>query len=97
MKPRRTFTTSALIGFLVVLPFIVLELINRRFDGNFPFPLFVVMWLLSFAFVLLVRPLARPGRLHVALRVAGLILIGWVWTGLVIDQMPCFLGVPNCD
>jgi hypothetical protein len=30
-------------------------------------------------------------------RVAFLVLIVWVWAGVIIDQMPCFLGVPNCD
>ena len=24
-------------------------------------------------------------------------LVAWYWIGLVIDQMPCFLGAPNCD
>jgi hypothetical protein len=28
---------------------------------------------------------------------ALLVLIAWFWVGLVDDQMPCFLGVPNCD
>jgi len=26
-----------------------------------------------------------------------LLAIGIFWGGLVADQMPCFLGVPNCD
>jgi len=26
-----------------------------------------------------------------------LILIAWLWAGALVDQMPCFLGVPNCD
>jgi hypothetical protein len=26
-----------------------------------------------------------------------LLSIAWEWSALVIDQMPCFLGVPNCD
>ncbi len=30
-------------------------------------------------------------------RVAIVVLIAWLWVGLVVDQMPCFLGVPNCD
>lgn len=24
-------------------------------------------------------------------------LIAWKWAGIVLDQMPCFLGIPNCD
>jgi hypothetical protein len=31
------------------------------------------------------------------LRVIFLILIVWLWVGILIDQMPRFLGVPLCD
>jgi hypothetical protein len=24
-------------------------------------------------------------------------LIAWLWISIVLDRMPCFLGVPNCD
>jgi hypothetical protein len=24
-------------------------------------------------------------------------LIAWEWGVIIVDQMPCFLGVPNCD
>jgi hypothetical protein len=24
-------------------------------------------------------------------------LAAWMWLSVVIDQMPCFMGVPNCD
>ncbi|HYN81900.1 MAG TPA: hypothetical protein VES88_10395 [Gemmatimonadaceae bacterium] len=41
------------------------------------------------------RALANPVSLLP--RVVFLILIAWVWVTLVVDQMPCFLGVPNCD
>lgn len=46
---------------------------------------------------------ARAGNSLIAnpfslvLRVAVLILIAWLWIGSVVDQMPCFPGVPNCD
>jgi hypothetical protein len=39
--------------------------------------------------------LARPGVL--TLRVVILLAAALFWGGLVNDQMPCFLGVPNCD
>ena len=25
------------------------------------------------------------------------LLTAWLWIGILMDQMPCFLGVPNCD
>jgi hypothetical protein len=30
---------------------------------------------------------------------AGIVLgvIAWFWIAILTDQMPCFLGVPNCD
>jgi hypothetical protein len=89
----------ALLAFVLVLPFMVLEVINRRsFDEGFPFPLFGSLWLLTLAFLLVLGSLARavsPGRSLLA--VVSLIVIAWLWGGIVLDQLPCFLGVPNCD
>ena len=92
-----------IVGAIVVVTFMILELFNRRDDfgnflANFPIPLFVVMWLLSAAFVGLVMSLPRSSSLlRLVPRVVLVILIAWLWVGLVADQMPCFLGVPNCD
>lgn len=102
------FRFPALISFLLVLPFMILEVINRRnFNEGFPIPLFVFMWLLPMLFILtmmpIVRNLRRAGNSIIAnpvillLRVVFLAFIVWMWFGVVIDQMPCFLGVPNCD
>ena len=86
-----------------MLPFAILELINRRnFSWEFPFPLFFVMWLLAAAFVLMMTPIVRNQRsagmnlasiFRLMPRVAIVALIAWLWVGLVADQMPCFLGV----
>ena len=98
---------SAVISSALVLPFMILELVNRRgFHEGFPIPLFSVIWLLPFAFTLILIPTVarlRAGskrtadRLIILLSLALLILIALVWIGIVVDQMPCFLGVPNCD
>ena len=104
---RGTLITPAIISSVLVLPFMVLELVNRRaLPGAYPAPLFVFMWLLPFTFTVILMPIARRFRArngdvamprgHLA-RVALLIVIAWLWVGLVADQMPCFLGVPNCD
>jgi hypothetical protein len=102
-----TLAAPAIIGSVLVLPFMILEMINRRGLGEgFPFVLFVVMWILPALFVLVLTPIVRDLRagirmtanpLTVVPRLALLILITWLWLGLVIDQLPCFLGVPNCD
>lgn len=100
--------SPALISLLLVLPFMILELVNRRnFNEGFPIVLFVIMWLLPVLFLLtgmpIVRNLRRAGNSILAnpilllIRVVFLALLVWMWFGILIDQMPCFLGVPNCD
>lgn len=92
----------AVISAIVVLPFITLELINGGGD-SFPFVLFGFLWLLSLAVVSPLVSLLRttrvvgqpPHRLLPA--IALMILAAVLWTSLVADQMPCFLGRPNCD
>lgn len=100
---------AAIIGFLLVVPFAVLELsfqtITRR---NAPglILLFGLLWILPTAFIVTLMPIVRTIRagsgitahpLRLMIRVALLALISMAWGGLVIDQLPCFLGIPNCD
>lgn len=102
----RRFRTPAFVGFAVVLPFLILELVNRRgLQEDFPVVLFGLMWLLPFTFVLIVIPVVRGlssqsrglvARLLLP-RAVLLIFIAWFWVRLTADQLPCFLGVPNCD
>ena len=99
--------SAALISLLLVFPFMILELINRRnFHEGFPVTLFVVMWLLPMMFILTVMPIVRNVRagnsivanpINLVLRAVFLALIALMWMGILIDQMHCFLGVPNCD
>jgi hypothetical protein len=97
--------SSAIVGAAVVLPFVLLELAHRGGDGDFPIPLFGLMWLLSTTVTLILTSLVRSVRARqnavaspaVLLRAACLIPFVWFLVLLVIDQMPCFLGVPNCD
>lgn len=99
--------SSAIVATLLVLPFVSLEVMNRRrFDEQFPIVLFGSLWVLAMTFFLALRPIlervrpegtvrARPVALLVG--VAYLILVAWLWVAILLDQMPCFLGVPNCD
>ena len=103
----KTSGSSALISFLLILPFMIMEVVNRRnFNEGFPVPLFVMMWLLPMLFILIGMPIVRSLRtgnsllansLILMVRVIFLALLAWMWLGILIDQMPCFLGVPNCD
>jgi hypothetical protein len=95
-------TSSALL-----LPFIILELVNRRsYHEGFPIPLFGILWLLPMAFTLILMSIVRkvqtgnkttPNTISLLLGIALLILMVWLWVGIILDQMPCFLGVPLCD
>ena len=103
----RKLRTPAIISSILVLPFTILELMNRRnFQECFPIALFVFMWLLSLSFILVLTPIVRNSEarnrnianpLGLLPRIAFLVLVTWVWMAVVLDQMPCFLGVPNCD
>lgn len=55
--------SSALISLLLILPFIIMELVNRRnFHEDFPFMLFFVLWLNLFAIGLILLPIVRGRR-----------------------------------
>ena len=98
---------AAVIGLILVFPFMLLEWVTRRdLPGSFPIPLFIFLWVLPVAFVVLIFPIVRTVRagnsvtakpLNLLLRVAFLILIAALWAGAFVDQLPCFVGVPNCD
>lgn len=99
--------SPAIISLILVVPFMIMEAVNRRnFDEGFPIPLFVIMWVLPIIFIVTLMPIVRSVRagnsfiaspVNLLIRVVILVFIAWMWTGILIDQMPCFLGVPNCD
>ena len=39
----------------------------------------------------------RTDAITIAFKVVLLMFLAWLWVLIVVDQMPCFLGVPNCD
>lgn len=107
----RTITTdvrsAALGSFILVLPLIGLELFNRRSSHEgFPIPLFGFLWVLPTAFIVLLVPIVRSLRagnsitanpVNLFFKVAALAVIAAMWGAILADQIPCFLGVPNCD
>jgi cation transport ATPase len=106
-RMARKLITSVSISLVFVLPFMILEWINRRsFHEGFPVALFGLMWLLTFSFILISMPIIRNLRagnrnatnlFSLLTKVVLLTLIAGIWIRLLIDQLPCFLGVPNCD
>jgi hypothetical protein len=102
----RTARLPALLSLGLLLPFVLLETVQRgRYGEPFPYLLFTVLWLLQLAFLLLLKPVlqgvfagklfSQPGLLVMC--AACLALITWAWVSLMADQMPCFLGIPACD
>jgi hypothetical protein len=56
----RTLGSSALIGFLLILPLMIMEVVNRRnFNEDFPFMLFFILWLNLFVISLILLPIVR--------------------------------------
>jgi hypothetical protein len=104
-----SFRSPALISFILVLPFMILEFIfNTVNQQNAPglTALFGLMWLLPMVFIVILMPIVRNVRarnsvmmnpITLLLRVACLVFIAMMWGGILIDQWPCFMGVANCD
>ena len=106
---RNHFRRPAIISSFLVFPFIILESIKMGpfpdFARSFPIPLFALLWLLACSFVSILTLMMRDESTEVkripalaaGLGVVVLVLIAYAWVGIVVDQMPCFLGRPNCD
>ena len=99
--------SPAIISFILVFPFMILELVNRRnFHEGFPITLFGLMWLLPMIFIVIRMTIVQNVRagnsiianpIILSLRVVFLMLIARLWIGILVDQIPCFLGIPLCD
>ena len=60
----RTLGSSGVISFLLILPFMIMEVVNRRnFNEDFPIMLFFVLWLNLFAISLILLPIVRARRI----------------------------------
>lgn len=104
---KSPFISAAVLGFVLLTPFIALELINRaKFNEDFPWAVFAFTWILQAVFILMLMPIvvnARSGKplmknsVSLLLRIVILVLIAYIWTGWIVDQWPCLMGVPNCD
>ena len=99
--------SPAIISFLIVLPFMILEWATRSDAprSNASGILFVIMWLLPMLSILTMMPIVRNVRagnsivanpIQLVLRVVFSGWLIWMWVILVMDQMPCFLGATGC-
>ena len=107
MFRRYIFVVAPCLGFILLIPFITLEIVNRwKFNEGFPYAVFTFTWLLQTLFIWIIISVisqlsaGKSAIKHPAiflLRVAGLVLITYIWSGWIVDQWPCLMGVPNCD
>ena len=106
-RTSRSFGASLLMSATLVAPFIVMQSVNRSTPGEeLPFALFTFMSLNALLIVLLLTPPLRHLQAERSLRALGFahwaglslgIVLVFVYANVVVDQLPCFLGVPNCD
>ncbi|MEJ7623059.1 MAG: hypothetical protein WKF34_03625 [Pyrinomonadaceae bacterium] len=98
--------SAAGVALLLISPLIVLQWIDQPSSATFPIFLFGMLWLMAAIFAAIIVPLFRSlGKgyrmsMHPATMLLSaflLVLLAATWGGIVNDQMPCFLGVPNCD
>jgi hypothetical protein len=105
MEKRARFSVT--VGVLLDLPFMIMEWSTNSAKprSNSSGVWFIAMWLSAAVFLFVLVPIVqaiRAGNFVVAnpvttlLKVALLVFIAWWWVGLVIDQMPCFLGATGC-
>lgn len=108
---KRFITTcggAALVSLLLVLPFAFLDFkynsgARRAADVLM---LFGLLWFLPTVFFSIAGPLVQTMRagqsllatpVKLCVSAAFLVLLAFLWGGLLADQLPCFLGYPNCD
>lgn len=106
-RDHKALIAAAASGVFLVLPLVALQAIYGTINySSFPVVLFGILWLLPTIAIYLASPIffrLRSAKgsafdpLSFVLRIAALLPIAIMWFALVRDQMPCFLGVPNCD
>lgn len=100
---------ASILSFLLLLPFAILEALNNPINRETApgvILLFGLLWLLPTVFIIILLRLFRTARdgnsvlanpTKLVFSVVFLALIGTIWVWGFTDQLPCFLGVPNCD
>lgn len=96
---------AAVVSLILVLPFAILELLyNTLTRQNLPglIVLFLILWLLPTTAIVILTSFARSVRaghsvISLLLKVVLSVCIAVIWVSIVVDQIPCFIGIPNCD
>ena len=108
MNPKlKRFLTPILLGLLCTLPFFIMESVSLGgIPDPFPTAIFLYLWLMFSLLLLSLFAIFRLGKTKQSrkerlpaylLNALVLLFCAISITMLLIDQMPCFLGVPYCD
>jgi hypothetical protein len=101
-----TLGAASIISVAPVTPLVFLELRNNGRRVSDIVVLFGVLWVLAIAFATTATPVVRrftsghavlQNGSALAVRMTVLTVIAAMWWGIVRDQLPCFIGAPNCD
>src|SRR5688500_12387958 len=99
----RDVRLAAILAAIPLVPLAILELLNQgltRENAVGVLLLFAFLWLLPAAALVVLIPIVRgvrTSRAKLVLCITFALALVLVWGSLLADQMPCFLGVPNCD
>jgi hypothetical protein len=102
----RDARTAALGGMLLMLPFAIMAVVMAGVSSaRDAIVLFGFLWLLPMAALAVLLPISRQVKagqgaanpVRLTLGVALVLALAVMWGAVVIDQLPCFAGVPNCD
>ena len=108
MKNRASDIAIGALSSCIVFPLMILEYVNTEgfAEKGFPAALYIALWLMPFLLVVLMIPVVRHlrsgnglggNRVVFVLQTVLAIGIVVIWANIVMDQAPCFMGVPNCD
>ncbi len=104
----KKIAAAVFLSFLVNAPFAIGELLTRDTSGlrtDFPFTLFIGLWVEMGLFVYLLMSALQSFRTGTAskkpfllgIQILILGVLAWAWVTLIIDQWPCFfLGGSGC-
>ena len=101
------FRFAALASVALILPFAILQLRNGSVSRGGVVgvvALFGLLWLLPTLSIgtslRLLRSPSGAGRIARGRLLLGVVIVvaaALLWSSLLADQFPCFLGAPNCD
>ena len=96
---------AAIISTMIIIPLALLKFnADASLDGVDSLVLLGFLWAIAFGVNWLLCLIYNRSQFEILSRSVVLVLfvflvlaLALVWVGIVADQMPCFIGKPNCD